>query len=214
VILVNDPLNIALIGCGTVGGGVAKLLLEQPARLAARAARPLVLRRVVVRDVHKPRAVPLPREMLTTDLNVVLRDPNIQVAAELVGGVDWARRAVLSLLEAGKDVVTANKALLAQDGAEVFDAARKHGRCVAFEASVAGGVPIIAALAQSLARRGVPARQPAGNARFAGAAAQDGAAGASARRLQRHLRPRRRGRRHALLRTGCGPNADSERRRR
>src|SRR5579864_1603784 len=146
-----EPLNIALIGCGTVGGGVAKLLLEQPERLAARAGRPLVLRRVVVRDLDKPRAVRLPRELLTTDLQQVVRDPQIQVAVELVGGVDWARRAVLSLLESGKDVVTANKALLAQHGAEVFDAARKHGRCVAFEASVAGGVPIIAALAQSLA---------------------------------------------------------------
>jgi homoserine dehydrogenase len=148
---VSEPLGIALIGCGTVGGGVAKLLVEQPQRLAARAARPLVLRRVVVRDANKPRAVPLPREMLTTDLGAVLRDPSVHVAAELVGGVDWSRRAVLSLLEAGKDVVTANKALLAQHGAEVFDAARRHGRCVAFEASVAGGVPIIAALAQSLA---------------------------------------------------------------
>jgi homoserine dehydrogenase len=146
-----EPLNIALIGCGTVGGGVAKLLLGQPERLAARAGRPLALRRVVVRDVHKPRAVALPRELLTTDLHEVIRDQQIHVAAELVGGVDWARRAVLSLLEAGKDVVTANKALLAQHGAEVFDAARRHGRAVAFEASVAGGVPIIAALAQSLA---------------------------------------------------------------
>src|SRR5207248_4628036 len=88
---------------------------------------------------------------LTTDLDRVLRDAEVHVVAELVGGVDWARKAVLATLEAGKDVVTANKALLAQHGAEVFDAARKHGRCVAFEASVAGGVPIIAALAQSLA---------------------------------------------------------------
>jgi homoserine dehydrogenase len=148
---VSEPLGIALIGCGTVGGGVAKLLLEQPERLAARAARPLVLRRVVVRDLHKPRPVPLARDLLTTDLGAVLRDPTVHVGVELVGGVDWSRRAVLSLLESGKDVVTANKALLAQHGAEVFDAARKHGRCVAFEASVAGGVPIIAALAQSLA---------------------------------------------------------------
>jgi homoserine dehydrogenase len=146
-----EPLNIALIGCGTVGGGVAKLLVEQPERLAARAGRPLVLRRVVVRNPDKPRAVRLPREMLTTDLQQVMRDSTIQVAVELVGGVDWARWAVLSLLEAGKDVVTANKALLAEHGAEVFDAARRHGRAVAFEASVAGGVPIISALAQSLA---------------------------------------------------------------
>ena len=69
---------------------------------------------------------------------------------ELIGGVDWARRVVLDLLAAGKHVVTANKALLARHGAEVFEAARKHGRTVAFEASVAGGIPIVAALAQSL----------------------------------------------------------------
>jgi homoserine dehydrogenase len=140
-----------LIGCGTVGSGVARLLLEQPQRLAARAGRSLELRRVVVRDAGKSRPVRLPHELVTTDLHAVLRDTSIQIAVEVVGGVDWARQAVLSLLSAGKDVVTANKALLALHGADVFDAARKHGRAVAFEASVAGGVPIIAALAQSLA---------------------------------------------------------------
>src|SRR5436305_9983091 len=117
----TEPLGVALIGCGTVGSGVAKLLLEQPERLAARAGRPLALRRVVVRDPNKPRAVRLPRELLTTDLQQVVRDPHIHVAVELVGGVDWARRAVLTLLESGKDVVTANKALLAEHGDEVFD---------------------------------------------------------------------------------------------
>ncbi len=147
----TQPLGIALVGCGTVGGGVARLLLEQPARLAARAGRPLHLRHVVVRHPDRPRPVNLPREMLGTDLSAVLRDPQTQVVAELVGGVDFARRAVLAALEAGKDVVTANKALLAQHGCEVFDAARRHGRAIAFEASVAGGVPIIAALTQGLA---------------------------------------------------------------
>jgi homoserine dehydrogenase len=146
----SHPLGIALIGCGTVGSGVARLLLEQPERLTARAARPLVLRRVVVRELDKPRAFSIPHELLTTDLRSVLTDSSIDVAVELVGGVDWARTAVLDLLAAGKDVVTANKALLALHGAEVFDAARRHGRAVAFEASVAGGIPIIAALAQSL----------------------------------------------------------------
>src|SRR5215471_10038664 len=119
--LMTEPLGIALVGCGTVGSGVARLFLERPERLAARAGRPLVLRRVVVRDVDKPRAVRLPYELLSTDLNDVIRDPAVHVAAELVGGVDWARRAVLALLEAGKDVVTANKALLAEHGPEVFD---------------------------------------------------------------------------------------------
>jgi homoserine dehydrogenase len=146
-----EPLGIALIGCGTVGSGVVRLLMEEGDRLAARAARPLVLRRVVVRDLARPRPDCLPRELLTTDLREVLTDPRVGVAVELVGGVDWARRAVLDLLAAGKDVVTANKALLAQHGEEVFGAARRHGCAVAFEASVAGGVPIIAALAQSLA---------------------------------------------------------------
>src|SRR5262245_46373215 len=147
----TEPLGIALIGCGTVGSGVAKLLLEQPARLAARAGRPLALRRVVVRHPDKPRPVALPRELLTTDLDRALADPSIHVVVELVGGMDWARQAVLRALAAGKDVVTANKALLATHGTEVFDAARRHGRAIAFEASVAGGVPIIAALTQSLA---------------------------------------------------------------
>jgi homoserine dehydrogenase len=155
----SEPLNIALIGCGTVGSGVARLLLEEPKRLAARAGRSLVLRRVVVRDINKPRAVRLPRELLTTDLETVLADPSIHVAAELVGGVDWARQAVLRLLAAGKDVVTANKALLASHGSEVFDAARRHGRAIAFEATVAGGVPIIAALSQSLAANQILALQ-------------------------------------------------------
>jgi homoserine dehydrogenase len=104
-----------------------------------------------VRDPKRPRPVDLHPELVTTDLSLVLMDRSIDVAVELVGGVDWARRAVLDLLTAGKDVVTANKALLAHHGPEVFDTARRHGRSVAFEASVAGGVPIIAALAQSLA---------------------------------------------------------------
>src|SRR5262249_55766365 len=146
-------------GCGTVGSGVARLLLEQPDRLAARAGRPLALRRIVVRHPEKPRPVALPPGLLTTDLRQVLQDESVQVAVEVVGGTDWARRAVLDLLAAGKNVVTANKALLALHGAEVFDAARRHGRAVAFEAAVAGGIPIIAALSQGLAANQILALQ-------------------------------------------------------
>ncbi len=147
----SEPLGIALIGCGTVGTGVARLLLEQAERLAARAGRPLVLRHIIVRNPHKERPLPWPQERYTSDLSVALKDPEVQLAVEVVGGVEWAREADLKVLAAGKDLVTANKALLALHGAEVFDAARKHHRSVAFEASVAGGVPIIAALTQSLA---------------------------------------------------------------
>jgi homoserine dehydrogenase len=146
-----EPYGIALIGCGTVGGGVARLLLEHADRLAARAGRRLELRHVVVRDPDRPRAVGIPPHLLTTHLRTVLEDAGVQAAVEVVGGVDWARRAVLDLLAAGKHVVTANKALLALHGAEVFDAGRRHGRAIAFEASVGGGIPIIAALSQGLA---------------------------------------------------------------
>jgi homoserine dehydrogenase len=146
-----EPYGIALVGCGNVGGGVAKLLLEHGERLAARAGRRLELRHVVVRDPNKRRAVELPRALVTTDLRPVLEDPGVQATVEVVGGVDWARRAVLDLLAAGKHVVTANKALLALHGAEVFDAGRRHGRAIAFEASVGGGIPLIGALCQGLA---------------------------------------------------------------
>jgi homoserine dehydrogenase len=154
-----EPFNIALIGCGTVGSGVAQLLLGQPERLAARAGRPLVLRRVVIRDASKVRPTALPPELVTTDLGEVLQDPEIQAAVEVVGGTGWARGAILELLAAGKHVVTANKSLLAQHGEEVFTAARRHNRAVVFEASVGGGVPIIAALAQSLAANQIVAIQ-------------------------------------------------------
>lgn len=154
-----EPYGIALIGCGTVGSGVAKLLLEHPERLAARAGRPLVLRRVVVQNPDKPRDVALPPALVTTSLRSVIDDPNIHVAVEVVGGTGWAKHAILDLLAAGKDIVTANKALLATHGAEVFDAGRRHGRAIAFEASVGGGIPIIAALAQGLAANQIQSLQ-------------------------------------------------------
>ena len=146
-----DSFGIALIGCGTVGSGVAKLLLEQSDRLAARAGRRLELRHVVVRDAGKRRDVPIPDALLTTDMRRVIDDPKVEVAVEVVGGIDWARKTILDLLAAKKHIVTANKELLATHGAEIFDAGRRHGRAIAFEASVGCGIPIIGALCQGLA---------------------------------------------------------------
>lgn len=154
-----QPLGIALLGCGTVGSGVLRLLLEQPQRLARRAGRPLQLRRVIVRDQGRPRVVSIPRELLSTELAKALDDPTVDVVVEVVGGTSWARTAVLGALAAGKDVVTANKALLALHGGEIFDAARQHGRAIAFEGSVAGGIPIITALSQSLSANQILALQ-------------------------------------------------------
>jgi homoserine dehydrogenase len=146
-----EPLGIALIGCGVVGSGVARLLLEHGPRLADRAGRPLALRRVVVRHPDKHRPVRLQRELLTTDVTQVYRDPSIHATVEVIGGLEPARSIHLQLLEAGKDVVTANKAVLAKHGTELFQAAHRVGRTIAFEASVGGGIPIVGAMAHGLA---------------------------------------------------------------
>lgn len=153
-----EPLNIVLVGGGTVGGGVAKILLEHPERIAHRAARPVHLKKVVVRDPNKTRPT-IPRELISTDIAAAIHDPQVHVVVELIGGTGIARQVVLDSLAAGKHVVTANKALLAQHGPEVFEAARRHERAVAFEASVAGGIPIIRALAESLAANQITAIQ-------------------------------------------------------
>ena len=146
----SEPLNLALLGCGTVGGGVAKLLHEQCEFLARRAGRLLQLRHVVVRDPNKPRAVALPRDLLSTDIHAAIHDRGVQVVVELIGGTGVAKEAVLEALSAGKHVVTANKAMLALHGPEIYEAARRAERSICFEASVAGGVPVVANLAQCL----------------------------------------------------------------
>ena len=152
-----EPLGVALVGCGTVGTGVARVLAEHGARLAARAGRAIKLECVVVRDPARPRDPAVPPGLVTASLEVALANPRVQVVAELMGGVEAARRAVLLSLEAGKHVVTANKALLAACGPELFAAARRAGRAICFEAAVAGGVPVVRALAESLAANQVTA---------------------------------------------------------
>jgi homoserine dehydrogenase len=153
-----DSLNIALVGAGTVGGGVAKILLEHPDRISTRAGRPVHINRVVVRDPSKLRPT-IPKELISTDIAAAIHDPQVHVVVELIGGTGIAKQVVLDALAAGKHVVTANKALLAQHGPEVFAAARQHERVVGFEASVAGGIPIIRALAESLAGNQITAIQ-------------------------------------------------------
>ena len=142
--------KVAVIGYGTIGSGVARLLLEHGERLACQAGKELELIHVVDPDLKRPRNFSLPPGILTTDLARVTDNPEIVTAIELVGGLEPARTIVLRLLESGKDVITANKALLAEHGVELFETARKLGRTIAFEAAVAGGIPIIAAIGESL----------------------------------------------------------------
>ncbi|MFG0262080.1 MAG: homoserine dehydrogenase [Novipirellula sp. JB048] len=145
-----EKTNIAIVGLGTVGTGVAKLLLDHGDRTARHAGRTLWLKKAVVRDLAKPRDVNLPAGVATDSLDEVIDDPEISVVAQLIGGLEPARTIMLKLLESGKDIVTANKALLAEHGPELFTRARELGRNIAFEASVAGGIPIIANLSQCL----------------------------------------------------------------
>src|SRR5262249_13649831 len=120
---------------------------------------PVNLKRVVVRDPGKRRAVTLPDGIIGTDIQVAVQDSNVHVVVELIGGTGVAKEAVLAALAGGKHVVTANKAPLALHGAEVHGAAHQAERVVAFEASVAGGVPIIAAISQSLAANQITSLQ-------------------------------------------------------
>ncbi|WP_182870731.1 homoserine dehydrogenase [Stieleria mannarensis] len=146
-----EKTNIAIVGLGTVGSGVARLLLDHGDRTARHAGRTLWLRKAVARDLVKAAArVDLPEGVLTDSIDEVVNDPEITVVAQLIGGLEPARSIMLRLLESGKDIVTANKALLAEHGPELFDRARQLGRSIAFEASVAGGIPIIANISQCL----------------------------------------------------------------
>ena len=154
-----EKTNVAIVGMGTVGAGVARLLLDHGDRTARHAGRTLWLEKVVVQDLAKPRNVDLPKGVLTNDLNDVLNDPSIEVVAQLIGGLEPARSIMMKLLESGKDVVTANKALRAEFGPELFDRARELGRSIAFEASVAGGIPIITNISQCLSANQVQSLQ-------------------------------------------------------
>lgn len=151
----TKPLRIALIGFGTVGGGVARILTEHSTRTANRAGRAIEITHVCVRDVSKPRAVSLDKASLGTDPIAAATAESVDCVVELIGGTTTAREAVLAALSAGKDVVTANKALVCEHGPELFAAARESGCCLSFEAAVAGGIPVIAALTQSLTSNGI-----------------------------------------------------------
>ncbi len=147
----KPPLNIGLIGFGTVGSGVARILATQAKNIAIRAGREIKIKRVVVRDTEKTREF-LPAEThVSNSIEAVVADPDIHLVAQLVGGIDPAFDYMKRFLAAGKDVVTANKALIYAHGDELFQLASKNGRTIGFEAAVAGGIPIIAAVTQSLA---------------------------------------------------------------
>ncbi|QYM80544.1 homoserine dehydrogenase [Horticoccus luteus] len=149
-------LRIGLCGLGTVGQGVWKHLTADRPELEARLGVKLELARGAVRNPKKRRSVRIPASKLTTDALAIARDPSIDIVCELVGGTDLAREITLEALRRGKVVVSANKALICAHGAEIFATAREHGGRFLFEASVAGGIPIIKALREGLVANRFP----------------------------------------------------------
>ncbi len=147
-----EPVNIGLLGLGTVGGGVVTVLTGNASEIARRAGREIVIAKAAARDYDPTRISGLEHiGHIGNDAFAVVDDPSIDIVIELIGGDSPARELVLKAIANGKHVVTANKALIAKHGNEIFAAAQQHGVTVAFEAAVAGGIPIIKALREGLA---------------------------------------------------------------
>ena len=144
------PINVGLLGIGTVGGGTYSVLTRNEAEITRRAGRQIRIAAVADKDLELARRVTGGNARLTDDAFSVVRDPEIDIVVELIGGYGVARELVMQAIEHGKHVVTANKALLATHGNEIFAAAQKKGVIVAFEAAVAGGIPIIKAVREGL----------------------------------------------------------------
>ena len=144
------PIRIGLIGFGTVGRGTYEVLQRNQHEIARRAGRGIEVAAITVRDVDKARAIVGSTVPVSSDFNEVIRNPDIDIVVELIGGYEPAYALAMEAITRGKHVVTANKALLARHGNQLFDAARSHGVMIAFEAAVAGGIPIIKALREGL----------------------------------------------------------------
>ncbi len=147
----KEAIRVGVLGCGIVGGATVRILQSHARELEARIGRPIEIARVAVRSRSKPRAVELPEHIWTTDPWDIVRDPDIDVVVEVMGGIEPARDLIIESMRSGKHVVTANKELLASLGEEIAEAAEKADVDLLYEASVGGGIPIIRPMKESLA---------------------------------------------------------------
>ncbi len=144
------PVKVGVLGLGTVGGGTVNVLKRNAAEIARRAGREIIITRASATDLNKQRICDTQGIALTTDPYEIINDPEIEIILELIGGAGPVKDMVLKAIENGKHVVTANKSLIALHGNEIFAKAREKGVIVAFEAAVAGGIPIIKAIREGL----------------------------------------------------------------
>jgi len=147
----KESISIGLLGLGTVGSGVVKLVQNHQEQLVHQLGCSLTIHKVLVRDIEKEREVDIRREILTTDYKEVVLNPEIDIIVEVMGGIEDTKKYILEAFQAKKHVVTANKDLIALYGSELQDAATANGCDLYYEASVAGGIPIIRGLADGLA---------------------------------------------------------------
>ena len=156
----SQVVRVGVLGCGNVGAALVELIGRQAKVIESRTGLRLEVARVAVRNLARERDVDLPPGLLTRDSHALVEDPEIDVVVEVIGGIEPARELILTALRHGKPVVTANKELLANVGTELFSAADEAGQDLLFEAAVAGGIPLIRALRESL--RGEPLRRVLG----------------------------------------------------
>src|SRR5918992_995054 len=147
----TKPVRVGLLGCGIVGGATARILTEQATLLAQRAGVEIELDAIAVRNLSKPREIVIDSDILTTDTWSVVKSSTVDVVVEAIGGIEPARDLILAAIDSGKHVVTANKELMSTLGNEILRAAERAGVDVLFEASVAGGIPLIRPMKESLA---------------------------------------------------------------
>jgi homoserine dehydrogenase len=143
-------INVGIIGFGTVGAGTAEILLANRDLIAGRVGSEIVIKRIADLDLHSDRGLTVDQDLLTTEAMDIIEDPDIHIVVELIGGIEQAKHYILKAIEKKKHVVTANKALLAEHGKEIYQAAEENRVSLGFEASVGGGIPVIRALREGL----------------------------------------------------------------
>ena len=148
--LKKSAISVGIIGFGTVGAGVVKILQKKEKELQGRLGFPIFLKRIADTDTKRDRGIRLPANLLTKDADIILNDPEIDIVVELIGGIHPAKEIILKAIRNGKHVVTANKSLIATEGKGIFDAAGKKGVEIGLEAAVAGSIPVIKIIREAL----------------------------------------------------------------